>query len=62
MTQTQAKLNDYCANQAPNEGTCKINKQQENCKGDWKARVLDNEWCCTDPNHPSQQCCCRIPQ
>lgn len=62
MTQTQAKLNDYCANVAPSVDSCAKKKKQGNCAGDWKARVLDNGWCCIDPNHPSKNCCCPIPQ
>ena len=63
MTQTQEKLNDYCANIGPyREETCKKEKQQGNCAGDWEARIVKNEWCCIDPNHPSDHCCCPIPQ
>lgn len=62
MTQTQTELNDYCATVAPNEESCKKKKQQGNCAGDWKARILNNQWCCTDPGHSSQHCCCPIPQ
>ena len=62
MTQTQAKLDDYCANVAPDVDSCKKEKQLGNCAGDWKARILNNEWCCVDPNLSSQDCCCPIPQ
>ncbi|XP_078381617.1 uncharacterized protein LOC144664370 isoform X2 [Oculina patagonica] len=62
MTQTQAKLNDYCANVAPSVDSCSKKKKQGNCAGAWIARVHDSGWCCIDSSHPSKNCCCPIPQ
>ena len=61
MTQTQKRLNDYCAKVAPKEDSCK-NKKRGNCAGDWEPQILNNKWCCIDPKYPSEHCCCPIPQ
>ncbi|KAM7431141.1 hypothetical protein ABFA07_018252 [Porites harrisoni] len=59
---TQAKLDSYCATEAPNLGGCKHKKAHNgSCSGKWTAKIIKTRWCCVDLTHPSQNCCCEIP-